>query len=200
LALFALAGACATTPALGRANEETRNFLRLTGSADWELFRSDGTSGSTRSTFNAFRQRYGVDLAGSIWDYRFNRFLVGLDLFRDDRGVDGRSEDSTHFGYRAEGTFFPSRPFPLRLFARRSTIDYTGFGLGSGDRETAAWGVEWNLASTSQHSGSLSATPASRGVISRSATGPASTTVRCCCSTAFARRPTPGSAPASWTS
>jgi len=142
-------GVCATTPALGRGSEETRNFLRLTGSADWEVFRSDGVNGGTRSTFNAFRQRYGVDLAGSIWDYRFNRFLVGLDLFRDDRGIDGRREDSTNFGYRAEGTFFPNRPFPLRLFARRSTIDYTGLGLG-GDRETAAWGVEWNLASTSQ--------------------------------------------------
>jgi hypothetical protein len=149
LAFFALVGVCATTPALGRAGEEPRNFLRLTGSADWELFRSDGVNGSTRSTFNAIRQRYGVDLAGSIWDYRFNRFLVGLDLFRDDRRVDDRREDSTNIGYRAEGTFFPNRPFPLRLFARRSTIDYTGVGLG-GDRETAAWGVEWNLATTSQ--------------------------------------------------
>lgn len=150
MVLFALAGVCVTTPAVGRGTKETQNFLKLTGSADWELFRSDGVNGSTRSTFNAFRQRYGVDLAGSIWDHRFNRFLVGLDLFRDDRGIDGRREDATNFGYRAEGTFFPTRPFPLRLFARRSAMDYTGRGLSSGDRETSAWGVEWNLTSTSQ--------------------------------------------------
>ena len=150
MALLALAGVCATTRAQENGNGEAHNFLKLSGSADWELFRSDGVAGGQRSTFDAFRQRYGIDLAGSIWDYRFNRYLVGLDLFRDDRDVNGQSTDSTSFGYRAESTFFPSRAFPLRLFARRSTIDSSGLALGDSDRETAAWGVEWSLASRSQ--------------------------------------------------
>ena len=146
LAALALTSAPAFSQATWEAEEDRAGAARLNGSADWELYRSVGDSEGTVARFDAFRQRYSLDLTGAIWDTRFNRYALGLDFFRADQKVDGQRLDDTTLGYRAMMTFFPSRPFPLLLFARRSTTDTAAVSLASSDRETAAYGAEWNLA------------------------------------------------------
>jgi hypothetical protein len=140
-------------PAFAGGNEGEESLwssFSLNGSANLEYFRSEGVSRETEAVFNAFRQRYGLDLAGTLWDPRFNRFSLGVDFFRNDWSVDGERFGSNTLGYRAVTTFFPARPFPLRLFARRASTDSSGASLADSDRETAAWGVEWNIATPLQ--------------------------------------------------
>jgi hypothetical protein len=125
---------------------ENINFMDISGSGDWEFYRTESLSQGRTTSFNAIRQRYSVDLSGSLWDYRFNRYNLGLDLFLDDRRNEGVKTDSRTVGYRADTTFFPNRLYPLRLFARRSVMDTTGLALADSNRETAAWGAEWVVA------------------------------------------------------
>lgn len=117
----------------------------LGASASWEYLRSDSTSQGTSALFTSLQQKYSLDLLGTIWDPRFSRFQVGLDLFETDRERDGVSLDSSNWGYRAALTLFPNRPFPLRLHARRSVTDVSGLALADSDRETASWGADWLL-------------------------------------------------------
>jgi hypothetical protein len=128
---------------------------RLSGSAEWEYYHSDGVSQGEGASYDALRQKYSVDLAGTVWDPRFNRYSLGIDVYRSDRRADGQELDSTSLGYRAVTTLFPQRPFPLRLFSRRSTIDSTGASLSDSDRETSAWGGEWNIVTRLQQKVSL---------------------------------------------
>lgn len=122
-----------------------RWFPTLQGSADWEIYRSDGSSQGTRTTYDAFRQRYSLDLSGVLWDPRFNRYAIGVDFFRHDARSGDQSIDTNSLGYRATTTFFPQRTFPLRLFARRSSLDASSASLADSDRETAAWGADWTV-------------------------------------------------------
>ncbi len=122
------------------------NFMRWTGSADWEYYSTSGETDGGDNTFDAFRQRYSLGLDGSLWDPRLNRFSLGLDWYLTDRKSNGATLDSENLGYRALGTLFPNRPFPLTLFARRSTTNVTGATLSASERDTSAWGIEWNLA------------------------------------------------------
>lgn len=119
--------------------------FRWSGVAEWEYYESDSTSQGVGTDFNSFRQKYSLMLDGFLWDPRFNRFSIGLDGYLTDRRADGEQLDSDRFGYRAQSTFFPARPFPLRLYARRAVTDATGAALVDNDRETAAWGAEWQL-------------------------------------------------------
>ncbi|MDQ7007245.1 MAG: hypothetical protein Q9Q40_08430 [Acidobacteriota bacterium] len=134
-------------PCLAQVDDEPDNinFFDISGSADWELYRSASTSAATSASSRAFRQKYSLDLAGSIWDYRFARYNLGLDMFRTDRSATSGAEDSDTLGYRAAVTFFPARSFPLRLHARKSTTDVAALSLASSDRQTASWGAEWSL-------------------------------------------------------
>lgn len=132
------------------ANEAGGSFFNLGGSADWEYFQSHGVSQGTEADYHALRQRYALDLAGAMWDQRFNRYSLGLDLFRHDGKADGETLDSTTLGYRAQTTFFPNRLFPLKLFARSAATDSTATSLANSDRETAAWGAEWNISTPGQ--------------------------------------------------
>ena len=120
--------------------------VRWTASADWEYFRSDAVSDGVDNRFDSFRQKYALDITGFLWDPRFNRFSLGLDLYRTDSDSNGDAIDTSTVGYRATTTFFPARPFPLTLYGRRSSTDSSGVPLAQNDRETAAWGAEWNLA------------------------------------------------------
>ena len=147
LALFSLLSVTPGIPAGDQGNgNENINFMDVSGSGDWEFYRTEGLSQGRTTSFDAVRQRYSVDLSGSLWDYRFNRYNLGLDLFLDDRRNEDVKTDSKTIGYRADTTFFPNRPYPLRLFARRSTMDTTALALGDSERETAAWGAEWIVA------------------------------------------------------
>ncbi len=130
----------------GNSGRTSGAFPRLGGHADWELYRSDNSSRNTNATFQAFRQRYTLDLTGAIYDFRFNRYALSFDFFRSDRKVNGRELDSQTIGYRMSSTFFPTRSFPLRLWARRTTTDAAGMSLADRDRETRSWGGEWNFA------------------------------------------------------
>ncbi|MFQ5717973.1 MAG: hypothetical protein ACE5IK_00350 [Acidobacteriota bacterium] len=120
--------------------------IRWTASGDWEYYRSDADSGSVDNRFNSFRQKYALDTSGFLWDPRFNRFSLGLDLYRTDSDSDGDAIDTSTLGYRGTTTFFPGRPFPLTFYGRRSNTDSSGVSLAQSDRETAVWGAEWNLA------------------------------------------------------
>jgi hypothetical protein len=146
-----LAGVLLSGPLTAGLLNTPNNYLGLTGSADWEFYRSDSELNDTSATFDVFRQRYGVTLAGSIWNRKFNQFSLGVDFFRADRRVDGNDFDSSTIGYRAVTTFFPERTFPLRLYARRSSTGVAGVALADSDRETAAWGAEWNLTRRQQN-------------------------------------------------
>jgi hypothetical protein len=150
-----LVGACTLGLVLAQGNAHAQwetpepskpIYLRWTGTADWEYYSSNGEAEGAGNTFNSFRQKYSLGIDGSIWDPRLDRISVGLDFYRTDRESDGEELDSKNLGFRALGTFFPNRPFPLTLFARRATTDVTGVALASSDRETSAWGIEWNLA------------------------------------------------------
>ena len=129
-----------------------RNFFRLNGSADWEIFRSDGESGGVPSTYDSFRQRYSLDFSGSIWDHRFNRYALGVDFYRDDRRIADQRSSFNDIGYRVETTFFPSRPFPFRIYARRSSLDASGLAYADNDRDSNVWGAEWNLSTRRRQS------------------------------------------------
>jgi len=120
--------------------------FRWTGSADWEYYSSDSDSQGVDSTLDSFRQKYSLGASGFVWNPRFNRYSLGLDFFVTDRERDGEELDSDSFGYRFLTTFFPTRPFPLNVYARRSTTDTSGgIALANSDRETGAWGAEWNI-------------------------------------------------------
>lgn len=125
--------------------ETPRSGPRLDGSADWELYRSAALSDGTRTTFDAFRQKYSLGLSGAIWEPRFNQYSLGLDFFRDDRRVDGGKAASNGIGYRFMTVFFPGRPFPVSLYARSSQVDGSGASLADSNRESAAYGGEWNV-------------------------------------------------------
>lgn len=126
----------------GNGNGSTRPF-RLGGSAEWEFFRSDGQVEDTQTTQETLRQRYTLHFTGAIYDFRFNRYAVSLDFFRADFQNEGQTSDTQSIGYRASTTFFPSRPFPLQLYARRIVTDAAGAALADSNRETSAWGAEW---------------------------------------------------------
>ena len=130
--------------------DRSLSYFKLGGSADWELYRSTGDSQGTRAIFDEFRQRYSLDASGVIWDPRFSRYALGVDLFRADRKVDGQSSRSSTLGYRGTATFFPARPFPLTIFARRANTDSSGGSLSDSGRETAAWGAEWSASTSLQ--------------------------------------------------
>jgi len=120
--------------------------IRWTAAADWEYYQSKGELQGVNSDLTSLRQKYALGAGGFVWHPRFNRYSVGLDLFRTDGDSDGKKIDSRSLGYRVVTTFFPSRPFPLTLYGRRAMTDTSGAALANSDRETAAWGVEWNLA------------------------------------------------------
>lgn len=120
-------------------------WLRWGGIGDWEYYRNDSTSRDVSTDYRSFRQRYSLLLDGVLWDPRFDRFSAEVDFFRTDGDVDGKSMDFNEIGYRLQNTFFPARPFPLLLYARRATTDVTGAALADNDRETASWGAEWNV-------------------------------------------------------
>ncbi|UCF66103.1 MAG: hypothetical protein JSV80_09870, partial [Acidobacteriota bacterium] len=122
------------------------NYFDLNGSADWEFYRSDSSNQGVDASYDSLRERYSLDMSGSIWDYRFLRYTLGLDFYRIDRDVNGEGLDSEAIGYRATTMFFPNRRFPLRLYARRTTTDVAGTALANSDRETSSWGAEWNVA------------------------------------------------------
>lgn len=143
-----LLGTIAATPILAQdraPRESDANWIRWTGGADWEYYSSAGDSQGVESTFRSLRQKYSLGLDGSLWDPRFNRFNLGFDFFRTDRETEAVAIDSESFGYRVQSLFFPARPFPLRLYARRADLDVAGSSLADRDRQTAAWGAEWNL-------------------------------------------------------
>jgi hypothetical protein len=127
------------------------NFLDLSGSADWEFYKSDGVVNGFASSYDTFRQKYSIDLAGSLVDYRFNRYSVGVDFYKDDRSSDTGDQQTTSIGYRATTMFFPNRPYPLQFFARRATIDPVSSNPADNGRETGAWGAEWNLTLRQKH-------------------------------------------------
>jgi len=120
-------------------------LFRWTGSSDWEVYQTNAMLDGVETTFNSFRQKYSVDMHGAIWDPRFNQLSLGVDLVRTDRTTDGQQIDSKAIGYRAITTFFPSRPFPLHVYARSSVTDVSGARLAGDDREDRAWGLQWSL-------------------------------------------------------
>ena len=133
------------TAAQDEKEESAAGWLRWGGIADWEYYRNDSTSQDVSTVYTSFRQRYSLLLDGVLWDPRFDRFSAELDFFRTDGNVAGKKLGFNEIGYRLQNTFFPARPFPLLLYARRATTDVTGAALADNDRETASWGAEWNL-------------------------------------------------------
>jgi len=135
--------------ASGSGNGGSTQLFRMGGSAEWELFHSDGEVQTTQTTQQTFRQRYTLHFTGAIYDFRFNRYAISLDFFRADFETNNQTRNSQSIGFRASTTFFPNRSFPLRLFARRVATDAAGNALADSDRETNAWGAEWlvNLSS-----------------------------------------------------
>lgn len=144
-ALLCLAIPVATAQLSGDA-ARSAHVLHWSSSADWEYYRSNSTSQDTDASFDALRQRYAVDLSGSIWDPRFSRFSVGIDLYRSDREANGVKHGSEAVGYRTALTLFAGRPFPLRLHARRTATEVGAAGLADNDRENRSWGADWNIA------------------------------------------------------
>ncbi len=121
-------------------------LLRWNGAAEWEYVQSDGSLDGSENTTRSFGQRYSLDLDTFLWDPRFSRLSLGLDLLRaevDNEGNGGTDSDS--LGYRLQTTLFPGRPISLNAFARRSDIDVTGDALAGRARETDVWGFDGRL-------------------------------------------------------
>ncbi len=125
--------------------ESSAGWLRWGGIAGWEYYANDSTSRDVSTDYTSFRQRYSLLLDGVLWDPRLDRFSAEVDFFRTDGDAAGKKLDFHQLGYRLQNTFFPARPFPLLLYARRATVDVTGAALADNDRETASWGAEWNV-------------------------------------------------------
>ena len=125
---------------------DTASWWGWNGSFDWEYYRSRGLSQDVETSYDAFRQRYGLDFSGVIWEPRFNRFLLGVDFYRDDLRLDGQKAAANTLGYRVSTTFFGGRAFPLNLFARHSSTDSSGVYLADSNRANSDWGADWTIA------------------------------------------------------
>lgn len=147
----ALLVACATLAALAPAGAQVRrraaavpNF-RLSAMADWEFQQSSTTVQDDTVDASGFVQRYSAGLDGVVWDPRFARFSVGIEFLGARRRTDERSLSVRDVGYWSQLFLFNNRPFPLRVYARRSAADASGSAAVDDRRETASWGVEWRL-------------------------------------------------------
>jgi hypothetical protein len=121
-------------------------ILRWSGAAEWEYVQSDGSLGATENTTRSFGQRYSLDLDTFLWNPRFSRLSLGLDLLRADVDNEGNGGiDSDSLGYRLQTTLFPGRPLSVNAFARRSDIDVADDTVSGRTRETDVWGLDGRL-------------------------------------------------------
>jgi len=120
--------------------------LRWNASSEWEYVQSDGSIDGESTTTRTFGQRYSLDLNTFLWDPRFCQASVGLDFLRRDTSADGSGDlESDSLGYRLQTNLFNGRPFPLRLFARRTDIGVGGSSVDDSDRQMDAWGADLAL-------------------------------------------------------
>jgi hypothetical protein len=124
--------------------------FRVTGAAGWGVLQNDTTLGNSEISSSTVSQDYSLGMDGFVWDPRFNRFSLGLNLTRVDQSTDGSELETSGVGYNAQTQFFPGRPFPLSAYARRRVGEATVSDLSRTDRETDSWGASFTLLRGSQ--------------------------------------------------
>lgn len=91
------------------------------------------------------RQELDVSSGGHIWDPRFLRYDIGLNLREHDTRSSQGDSDYSMVGYHLNTTWFGARRNPLNLYASRSSSTVSDFLGPSYDLETRTVGGRWSL-------------------------------------------------------
>ncbi|MEW6365867.1 MAG: hypothetical protein AB1714_14655 [Acidobacteriota bacterium] len=104
----------------------------LNGSADWSFGHSVFDTDGTRSVNRSFVQSYDLNYGSVAWDPRFLQYTAGVIFRKTGLSLAGDDSGASDVGFKLNGNFFPSRPFPLSIFARRT------FGTETGNYPTSS--------------------------------------------------------------
>ncbi len=108
-----------------------------------EDYRYDSVSGSQNR--QRLRPWFELNGRGYIWDPRLATFDAGVTVQRENLTTDQGDASYNLLGYRLNTTWFANRPYPLTLYASRSTNSVSDYWNPSYDLTTSTLGARWGL-------------------------------------------------------
>jgi len=126
---------------------ETASRYALSGAIGLRMEHYEYESGG--SSYSRQQVRQELDLAGSghIWDPRFMRFNIGLNLREQATRSSQGDSDYSMLGYNVNTTWFGARPNPLTLHASRSRSTIADYDAPAYELETQTAGGRWGFSS-----------------------------------------------------
>ncbi len=126
---------------------ETASRYTLSGAIGLRMEDYEYESGG--SSYSRQQVRQELDLAGSghIWDPRFLRFNIGLNLREQATRSSQGDSDYSMLGYNVNTTWFGARPNPLTLHASRSRSTIADYVAPAYELETQTAGGHWGFSS-----------------------------------------------------
>ncbi|MBI2836975.1 MAG: hypothetical protein HYX75_01560 [Acidobacteria bacterium] len=104
----------------------------VTGTADWSLGRSTYSNDGDATRNNSFAQSYALTYNSVLWDPRFLQYTAGLSFQKTSLTIVDDKSGAANTGFNVTANLFPARPFPLTIYARRTTGNETGNFPSSG--------------------------------------------------------------------
>lgn len=126
---------------------ETASRYTLSGAIGLRLEDYEYDSGG--SSYSRQQVRQELDLAGSghVWDPRFLRFNIGLNLREQTTRSSQGDSDYSMLGYNVNTTWFGARPNPLTLHASRTRSTIADYDAPAYELETQTAGGRWGFSS-----------------------------------------------------